>query len=104
MTLQETLASISKSDLTLQGKLNALKFEFETNLAPPAAVEALHPSTNELLASGAQNRALKTGNIAQEFILPDVDGNPVSSKLLLDEGPLVVTSYRSIKVKTRDFS
>ena len=50
MTLQETLASISKSGLPLQGKLDALKFEFETNLAPPAAVEALHRSTNELIA------------------------------------------------------
>jgi hypothetical protein len=47
MTFQETLASISKSGLPLQGKLDALKFEFETNLAPPAAVEALHrPPTN----------------------------------------------------------
>jgi len=34
MTLQETLASIAKSGLPLQGKLDALKFEFETNLAP----------------------------------------------------------------------
>ena len=74
MTLQETLASISKSGLPLQGKLDALKFEFETNLAPSAAVEALHRSTNELIASGAQNRALKTGDIAPEFTLPDVDG------------------------------
>jgi hypothetical protein len=50
MSLQETLASIAKSGLPLQGKLDALKFEFETNLAPPAAVEVLHRSTNELIA------------------------------------------------------
>jgi hypothetical protein len=35
MSLQETLGSIAKSGLPLQGKLDALKFEFETNLAPP---------------------------------------------------------------------
>jgi peroxiredoxin len=96
MTLQETLASIVKSGLPLQGKLDALKSEFETNLAPPAAVEALHRATNELIASGAQNRALKTGDVVPEFTLPDADGNPVSSKALLAKGPLVVTFYRGV--------
>ena len=96
MTLQETLASIAKSGLPLQGKLDALKFEFDNKLAPPAAVEALHRSTDELVASGAQDRALKTGDIAPEFTLPDVDGNPVSSKALLAKGPLVVTFYRGV--------
>ena len=96
MTLQETLASIAKSGLPLQGKLDALKFEFDNKLAPPAAVEALHRSTDELIASGAQDRALKTGDLAPEFTLPDVDGNPVSSKALLAIGPLVVTFYRGV--------
>ena len=89
MTLQETLASIAKSGLPLQGKLDALKSEFETNFAPPAVVEALHRATDELIASGAQNRALKAGDTAPEFTLPDADGNPVSSKALLAKGPLV---------------
>jgi peroxiredoxin len=96
MTLQETLASIAKSGLPLQGKLDALKFEFDNNLAPPAAVEALHRSTDELIASGAQARALKTGDVVPEFTLPDVDGNSVSSKVLLTKGPLVVTFYRGV--------
>lgn len=96
MSLQETLASIAKSGLPLQGKLDALKSEFETNLAPPAAVEALHRATDELIASGAQSRALKAGDVAPEFTLPDADGNLVSSKALLVEGPLVVTFYRGV--------
>lgn len=94
MTLQETLAKIAKSGLSLQGKLDVLKFEFDNNLAPPAAVEALHRSTEELIASGAQNRALKAGDVAPEFTLPDPDGNPISSKSLLANGPLVITFYR----------
>jgi hypothetical protein len=94
MTLQETFASIAKSGLPLQAKLDAFKFEFDTNLAPPAAVEALHRSVNELIASGAQSRALKVGDLAPEFTLPDVNSNPVSSKVLLAKGPLVVTFYR----------
>ncbi len=94
MTLQETLASIAGSGLPLQGKLDALKSAFESNFAPPAVVQVLHRATDELIASGAQNRALKAGDIAPEFTLPDSDGNPVSSKALLARGPLVLTFYR----------
>lgn len=94
MPLQETLATIAKSGLPLQGKLDAFKFEFDNNLAPPAAVEALHRATDELIASGAQSRALKAGDVAPEFTLPDPDGNLVSSKVLLAKGPFVVTFYR----------
>jgi len=96
MTLQETLAKIATSGLPLQGKLDAFKSEFDTNLAPAAAVEALHRSTDELIASGAQNRALKAGDVAPAFTLPDADGNPISSEALLARGPLVITFYRGV--------
>ena len=94
MTFQETFAKIAQSGLPLQGKLDAFKLEFDTRLAPPAAVEALHRSVEELIASGAPGRALKVGDVAPEFTLPDPDGNPFSSKALLARGPLVVTFYR----------
>jgi peroxiredoxin len=96
VSLQETLASIAKSGLPLQGKLDALKVEFETNIAPPPVVEVLHRATNELIASGAQDKALKAGDVAPEFSLPDADGNLISSKALLAKGPLVVTFYRGV--------
>ncbi len=96
MNFQETLISIARSGLPLQGKLDAFKVEFDTRLAPPAAVEALHRSVEELIASGAADRALKAGDVAPEFTLPDPDGRPVSSKALLARGPLVVTFYRGI--------
>ena len=96
MTFQETFAKIAQSGLLLQGKLDAFKVEFDTRLAPPAAVEALHRSVDELIASGAPDRALKVGDVAPEFTLPDPDGNPVSSKALLARGPLVVTFYRGV--------
>jgi len=54
----------------------------------------LHRATDELIASGAQSRALKAGYAAPEFTLPDPEGNSVSSKVLLAKGPLVVTFYR----------
>lgn len=96
MTLQDTLASIAKSGLPLQGKLDAFKFEFDNNLAPRAAVDALHRSVDELIASGAEGRALQVGDVAPAFTLPDANGNPVSSSALLAKGPLVVSFYRGI--------
>src|ERR1700727_835894 len=95
-SLQETLASIAKSGLPLQGKLDALKAEFETNIAPAPLVEALHRATDELIASGAPGKALKAGDVAPAFTLPDADGKPVSSRDLLAKGPLVVTFYRGV--------
>ncbi len=94
MSFQETFARIAQSNMPLQDKLDAFRFEFDNNLAPPAAVAVLHRATDELVASGAQNRALKVGEVAPEFLLPDPDGHMVSSKTLLEYGPLVVTFYR----------
>jgi peroxiredoxin len=96
MTFQETFDKIAQSGLPLQGKLDAFEVEFDTRLAPPAAVEALHRSVAELIASGAPARALKVGDVAPEFILPDPAGNEVFSKALLARGPLVVTFYRGV--------
>ena len=81
MSLQETLASIAKSGLPLQGKLDALKAEFETNIAPAPVVEALHGATDELIASGAPGKALKAGDVAPAFTLPDADGATCSRKV-----------------------
>lgn len=96
MNFQETFAHILHSDLPLQGKLDAFKVEFDTRLAPPAAVETLHRSVDELIASGAPARALKVGDIAPAFSLPDPDGNRVSSETLLAKGPLVASFYRGV--------
>lgn len=96
MTFQETFETIAQSDLPLQGKLDAFKVEFDTRLAPPAAVEALHRSVDELIASGAPDRALKVEDVAPSFTLPDPNGKPVSSGALLAKGPLVVAFYRGV--------
>jgi peroxiredoxin len=96
MSFQEVLASIASSGLPLQAKLDAIKAEFETKIAPKPVVEVLHRATDELIASGAPDKALKAGDIAPEFTLPDPDGKLISSKDLLANGPLVVTFYRGV--------
>lgn len=92
--MEETLADITASDLSLQGKLDAFKAEFETRLAPPAVLAIMHRVTNELIASGQAQRALKAGDRAPDFDLPDSEGKTVSSRDLLAKGPIVLTFYR----------
>lgn len=80
--------------MSLQEKLDALKINFETKIAPPEVVAVMHRAIDELIASGQAERALKAGDRAPSFTLPDPDGKPVASSHLLAKGPLVVTFYR----------
>jgi peroxiredoxin len=80
--------------MALQDRLDAFKAKFETEMAPPDVVAVMHRVTNELIASGQAGRALKAGDRAPMFTLPDPDGNLVSSQDLLTKGPLVLTFYR----------
>ena len=80
--------------MSLQDKLDAFKAEFEGKKAPPEVVAVFHKSTAELVASGQATRALKVGDRAPVFRLPDSEGTTVASAELLTNGPLVVTFYR----------
>ena len=80
--------------MPLQDKLDALKMKFETEMAPPEVLAVMHRVTDELIASGQAERALKSDDRAPAFTLPDPEGKPVSSQDLLAKGPLVVTFYR----------
>ena len=82
--------------MSLQDRLDAFKADFEGNKAPPDAVAALDKATAELIASGQAERALKAGDRAPVFTLPDADGIAVSSADLLARGPLVLTFYRGV--------
>jgi peroxiredoxin len=94
MSMEEIIAGIAASGLPLQGKLDAFKSEFETKFAPPAMLAVMHRVIDELIASGQAERALKAGDRAPAFDLPDADGKLVLSRELLSEGPLVLTFYR----------
>jgi peroxiredoxin len=82
--------------MSLQDRLDAFKADFEANKAPPEAVAAFHKATAKLIASGQAERALKAGDRAPVFTLPDADGLAVSSADLLARGPLVLTFYRGV--------
>ena len=46
-----------------------------------------------LLAMLLGSAALKVGDAAPPFTLPDTDGKPVSLAKLLDEGPVIVAFF-----------
>ncbi len=82
--------------MSLQDKLDAFKADFEGNKAPPEVVAIIHKATDDLIATGQADRALKAGARAPEFVLPDAHGNLIRSADLLARGPLVLTFYRGV--------
>ncbi len=64
--------------------------------APAWIHEPMHRATAELVASRIADRALKAGDIAPDFALPDVDGKTLSLAELLQSGPLVLSFYRGV--------
>lgn len=79
--------------MSLQEKLDAFKDALQKR-QPPEVVETMRRATADLIASGQAERALKAGDAAPAFILPDEDGRPVKLRELLAKGTLVLTSYR----------
>jgi peroxiredoxin len=86
--------------MSLQDKLDAFKAAFRSGEPPyrvaPETLAVMDGATADLIASGAAQRALRAGDLAPAFTLPDADGNVVSSRVLLARGPLIVSFYRGI--------
>lgn len=84
--------------MSLQEKLDSCKARFEAGAPPynvtPDMVAKMHRATEELKQAGLAERALKVGDRAPSFTLPDETGRLVSSGELLARGPLVVTFFR----------
>jgi peroxiredoxin len=89
-----------ETTMSLQDRLDAFKANFEAGNPPYNAPSEIHEpmrrATAELIASGAARQALKAGDRAPAFTLPDAEGKAVSSAELLASGPLVVTFYRGV--------
>lgn len=79
--------------MSLQDKIAAYK-KGMMKKAPPEALAVIQRATEDLRRSGIVERAVKVGDRAPAFELPDSEGNPVSLASLIEKGPLVVTFYR----------
>lgn len=61
----------------------------------PKATQAINDrATEEFRQAGLAEQALKPGDAAPAFSLPDVKGNKISSTELLSQGPLIITFIR----------
>jgi peroxiredoxin len=79
--------------MSLQDELDALRAEF-VRTASPGRAALYDAKVEELRQAFPIEKALKTGDDAQDFTLPDPSGRPVSLAGLLRNGPAVVTFYR----------
>ncbi len=61
---------------------------------PKEVVDVLLRTTEDQVKSGVANKALKVGDKAPNFTLPNVKGESVSLSDLLAKGPAVVAFYR----------
>jgi len=81
--------------MTLQEKLDAYKALPKPHM-PPEFGPIIGRTYAALKASGLAERALKTGDRAPNFALPNQDGASVSSAELLKQGPVVLSFYRGV--------
>jgi peroxiredoxin len=68
----------------------------DATATPREMKRAVAVEMSALISSGQAGRALNHGDKAPDFVLPDTEGNAVSTRDLLQKGPLVVTFYRGV--------
>ena len=61
---------------------------------PPEIREVLVRTTEDQVKSGITAKALKVGDKAPDFTLPNVRGEAVTLSKLLSKGPAVIAFYR----------
>lgn len=79
--------------MTLKEELAAIKAASADRI-PPEVQAVMKKGLDDLRATGIIARALKVGDRAPEFSLPNQDGAMVSSSALLAKGPLGLSFYR----------
>ena len=75
-------------------EMKATREKYRGQIIPQPALAIMDAETSRLAASGLAARALKVGDAAPDFILPDAQGGPVRLRALLDQGPVVIVFYR----------
>ena len=81
------------------GSLNAALDAFKAACArewPPDAFALVNQTLADLAQTDLQETALKAGDAAPNFTLPDQDGRLVDSQALLAKGPFVLVFYRGM--------
>lgn len=74
-------------------ELDAPRIEYRHKIIPKPALAIMDAETSRLAAPNLAAGALKMGDAAPDFILPDAHGEPVRLYSLLSEGHVVVVFY-----------
>ena len=90
--IQQQLRNIMNEHIPLRQKLDNVVALGNSEF--PERLKQLLSTNDQLIESGAAELALKEGEQAPDFTLPDVLGNAVTLSYLLRQGPVVVTFYR----------
>lgn len=78
---------------TLEAKLNALAANFSKN-ASPETIATFEEGVREVSTSQVMTTAIKAGQKAPDFTLPDINNTEVRLADLLKHGPVILTWYR----------
>lgn len=79
---------------TVNERLSEIREWFLTEKAPKEMEEGIRGFIKEIAAMGIEEQALKAGQTAPDFTLPNAKGERVSLSESLKEGPVVVVFYR----------
>jgi len=79
--------------MTLKDELDQQLAKFKQRAAPEL-IATFQAGVDELVASGIVERAIKRGDVAPAFELPNANGKTVALSSMLSEGPVVLTFYR----------
>ena len=79
--------------MTLKEQLDARR-AMSIQKSPPGRSAAFQRGVDELIADGIADRAVKEGDVAPNFTLPNARGEQISLYACLENGPVVLTFYR----------
>lgn len=79
--------------MPLKDELESIKATFAQK-NDPSVVAAYERGIDELRAAGLEANALKPGDLAPDFTLPDATGKPVKLSERVKAGPVVLKFYR----------
>jgi peroxiredoxin len=88
-----TALCLGEEEMSLEQELAAFKAEF-SRTAPAGRAALYEAKIEELRSDFALERAVKLGDTAPDFALPDAAEKSVVLKDLLRSGPVVLTFYR----------
>jgi peroxiredoxin len=82
------------SDHLTTQELDAARAKYRAEIIPVPALAVIDAEIEVLRVSGFEDRALKRGRVAPDFMLPDPKGRLARLHSLLSQGPVVLVFYR----------